>query len=144
MSGKLQASPSASRLTALLRRLLALRPVRFILVGGFNTGFSFALYAVGLYVGLPYAIANLCALLLGILVSFMTQGALVFGNREKSLIWLFAAAWGLIYVFNIGLITLFMRIGLNSYIAGAAALPFSSVMSYFIQKHIVFSRRGSA
>jgi putative flippase GtrA len=143
MSGEPRVSASASRLPAWLRRLLALRPVRFVLVGGFNTAFSYAVYAVGLLLGLPYAIANLCAMLLGILVSFVTQGALVFDNRDRSLIWRFAAAWVLIYVFNIGLIACFLRIGLNSYTGGAAALPFTSLMSYFIQKRLVFAGRGS-
>lgn len=118
--------------------------MRFLLVGGVNTAFSYAIYVVALYLGVTYALANLCALLLGILFSFRTQGALVFGNRDGSLIWRFAAAWGVIYIFNIGLIGLLLRAGLDAYVAGAVALPFTSVLSYFIQKRVVFGRKGSA
>jgi len=144
MSGKPAAAAAAPGLSAMLKRLLALRPVRFLVVGGFNTAFSYAIYVILLYAGLPYALANLCALLLGILFSFRTQGALVFGNRDGSLIWRFAGAWGVIYIFNIGLIGLLMRAGLNAYTAGAVALPFTSVLSYFIQKRVVFGGKGSA
>lgn len=144
MSGKPAATAGAPGVSAMVKRLAALRPVKFLLVGGVNTAFSYAIYAIALYAGLPYALANLCALLIGILFSFRMQGALVFGNRDGSLIWRFAAAWGVIYVFNIGLIALLLRVGLNAYVAGAAALPFTSVLSYFVQKRLVFGRKGSA
>ncbi len=143
MSGKPQATAAAPGLSAMVKRLAGFRPVRFLLVGGVNTAFSYAVYVIALYAGLPYALANLSALLLGILFSFRTQGALVFGNRDGSLIWRFAAAWGVIYVFNIGLIGFLLRAGLNAYVAGAVALPFTSVLSYFMQKRVVFGRKGS-
>jgi putative flippase GtrA len=144
MNDKPAAPPAAPGLSAMVRRLAGLRPVRFLVVGGFNTAFSYTIYVIALYAGLPYALANLCALLLGILFSFRTQGALVFGNRDGSLIWRFAAAWGVIYGFNICLIGLLVRAGLNAYVAGAVALPFTSVLSYVIQKRVVFGRKRSS
>jgi hypothetical protein len=47
-------------------------------------------------------------------------------------------AWGVIYLFNIGLIRLGIGLGLDAYLAGAAALPFVVAASYLVQNHIVF------
>ena len=82
--------------------------------------------------------ANFGALLLGILFSFRTQGRLVFGNRDGRLIFRFAAVWGLIFLVNILLISVLMHAGLNAYWAGALAMVPITVISYFVQKFIVF------
>ncbi len=112
--------------------------VRFVLVGIVNTGFSYAIYAGLLFFGLGYAIANLIALLVGILFSFKTQGILVFNNSDNRLLFRFALAWSLIYLFNIFIIGRFIAFGLNPYISGALALPFAVLSSYFAQKYFVF------
>ena len=92
-----------------MRNVLSLQFVRYLLVGGLNTGFSYAVYAVLLFLGLNYVLANFGALLLGILFSFRTQGRLVFGNRDGRLIFRFAAVWGLIFLVNILLISVLIR-----------------------------------
>lgn len=79
-----------------MRNVLNFQFARFLLVGCLNTGFSYAIYAALLYLGLEYVAANFGALLLGILFSFHTQGHLVFRNSNSSLIYRFAASWGLI------------------------------------------------
>ena len=121
-----------------MRKVLSSQFIRFLLVGGMNTSFSYAVYAALLYVGLDYVMANLGALLLGILFSFLTQGRLVFGNRDRRLIFRFAAVWGLIFLVNILLISILIHAGLNPYWAGALALVPITVISYFVQKVLVF------
>ena len=121
-----------------MRRLLHFQFVRFLLVGGLNTAFSYANYAALLYMGVPYAAANLGALLLGMAFSFRTQGRLVFRNSDRRLIFRFAACWGLIWVLNIALIALLIRVGLNAYWAGAVAMLPIAVASYFVQRVVVF------
>lgn len=121
-----------------MHRLLGFQFVRFVLVGLLNTGFSYAVYALFLYVGLPYVLANLMALLLGIVFSFRTQSTLVFRNRDPRLLMRFAACWLLIFGLNIGLITLLMRAGLDAYAAGALALLPMTLISYFVQRLLVF------
>lgn len=122
-----------------MSRVLDARFARFILVGTLNTAFSFGLYVVFLMVGLPYAIANLLALIAGILVSFRTQGQFVFGNRDTRLLGRFALCWGLVWLVNILLIAVFLRLGLDAYWAGAFALAPTTVLSYFMQKVLVFA-----
>ena len=115
---------------------------RFAVVGTANTGFSYAIYAGLVYSGLGYAAANLIALMVGILFSFKTQGILVFNNPNNRRLLRFVAAWSLIYLLNTFIIGRFIALGLNPYVSGALALPFTIVSSYFVQKYFVFRRIG--
>lgn len=122
-----------------MRRLLRLQFARFLLVGLVNTGFSYAVYAVLLYLGVVYYAANFGAMALGVGFSFLTQGRLVFSNRDPRLIFRFAAGWIVIYGINIGIIALLLRcLDLNAYVAGALALVPITLISYFVQKFLVF------
>jgi len=112
-----------------------------VIVGCLNTGFSYGVYALLLWVGLAFVWANAGALLLGILFSFRTQGRLVFGNRDNRRIIRFALCWGLIWLLNISLIAGFIRLGMNAYAAGALALVPATGLSYLVQKFFVFADR---
>ena len=114
------------------------RFVRFLLVGTVNTFFSYAVYAVMLYLGLSYVYANFIALIAGIFFSFVTQGTFVFGSRERRLFWRFVLCWAVIYVANIFLIKTLLGMGMNAYVAGAVALPPIVLLSYYAQKLFVF------
>ena len=133
----------------MLRRLNALADsrlgrnlsVRFILVGCINTAFSYLMYAAFLALGLTVAVASLLALMIGILFSFYTQGTLVFGDRSRGAFVRFVAVWAAIYFFNLGAIRLFMSLGLSAYLAGAVATVPTTILSYIIQRRIVFRPR---
>jgi putative flippase GtrA len=125
-----------------MHRLLRHQIVRFVIVGTINTGAAYAAYATLLYAGLPYAAASLGALVLGLLFSFRTQGALVFGNRDGRLFFRFAACWGAIYLLNTVLIGSLIRLGLDAYSAGALAIVPVTVFSYLTQKFLVFNVTG--
>lgn len=112
--------------------------LRFVVVGGINTAFSYGIYALVLLSGFNFAVANLVALSLGILFSFKTQGTLVFRNGDNRRFWRFILSWTIIYLATITLISQFIASGLNAYISGALALPFSTVLSYMMQKYFVF------
>ena len=116
--------------------------VRFVVVGILNTSVSYLIYATLLSAGLTYQMANLIALLVGILFSFKTQGHLVFNNRNNRLLGRFILSWAFIYTCVILLIGRIIDFGLDAYLAGALVLPFSAVLSYLIQKHFVF--KGSS
>ena len=122
------------------RALIDSELVRFGAIGVVNTAFSYAIYSALIYVGCNYALANLIALMLGILFSLKTQGALVFKSTENRRIFRFVFAWSLIYLCNILLISKFIDLGFSAYASGALALPFSTVLSYFAQKFFVFRR----
>lgn len=118
--------------------------LRFVVVGMINTGFSYLIYAALLYAGLNFALANLGAVIMGILFSFQTQGRLVFHNSEQNLFARFFVSWIVIYAITISLIGCLVLYGIDPYTGGLLALPISAVCSYFIQKYFVFKKRPDA
>jgi putative flippase GtrA len=121
-----------------MARWLRLRFVRFVLVGVLNTGFSYGVYALLLYLGLNYVVANASAVALGVVFSFKTQGRLVFGNRDSRLLFRFALFWVLIWLVNVLFIALLIRAGLDAYMAGLVAVAPTTLLSYLVQKRFVF------
>lgn len=117
--------------------------LRFILIGIANTTFSYGIYVIMLFVGLSYALANLVALIFGILFSFKTQSRLVFQSNNDLLLGRFVFLWAVIYLATITLIGQLIALGLDSYTAGALAVPFSTLLSYFGQKFFVFGKPKS-
>ena len=115
------------------------RWLRFLVMGGINTGFSYGVYALLVYCGLNYAVSNLCSLILGILFSFRTQAAFVFQQGGQGLFMRYVMVWTILYLSNIAMIGSMMRIGANAYTAGALAIVPTAVLSYFLQKSFVFS-----
>jgi putative flippase GtrA len=114
-----------------MKRLAALgsmEGVRFLVAGTVNTGVSYLIYAALLYVGLGYKTANFGALV-------------VFGDTSARAFWRYLVGWALIYGGTISVIGGFVSLGFNAYAAGFLALPFSTAMSYLLQKHFVFHGR---
>lgn len=124
--------------TGLVDKMPNIQILRFVVIGVVNTAFSYGIYSFFLFLGFNYAIANLLALLSGILFSFKTQGHLVFRNPNNRLIGRFVLGWFFIYLATITLIGWLMAYGLDAYTAGALALPFSTLLAYLIQKYLVF------
>ncbi|HZF41068.1 MAG TPA: GtrA family protein [Blastocatellia bacterium] len=116
------------------------RFTRFVFVGAANTAFSYAVYALFLFLGLSYALANLISLIFGMMVGFETQRRFVFGTPEKRPVFRFIACWGFIYVVNIALIREIMALGPGPYAAGALALPAVVALSYTLQRYFVFQK----
>jgi|SRR5215204_257750 len=120
---------------------------RFLVVGGIGTLFSYGIYAFLLFCGLNYALSNLAALIAGILFSFKAQGRFVFLSGDNSLIWRFALCWGLIYAANVAFLRQAIHMGMDRYVAGAVAIPPIAVLSFVVQRYVVFrtsdpGRRG--
>jgi len=113
---------------------------RFLFIGGMNTLLAYAIYAFFLFLGLNYALANLASLIIGILISFKTQGTFVFNNPNNNLFWRYILFWVVLYVMNIALIAGLMSLGLDAYLSGALAIPPITLTSYLAQKYLVFRR----
>ena len=117
-----------------------LRPqfMRFLAVGAANTGFSILVYWAMLWAGLAVPLASLASLVVGILISFTTQSRFVFDNRDPWKLLPYFVVWSILYAFNLGLIWLLMRCGLDAYAAGFLSTPATVLLSYFLQKAFVF------
>jgi putative flippase GtrA len=120
------------------RRAWRQRWLRFIAVGVLNTGFGYAVYAAWLWLGLEFQWAYLLALMLGVVFSFRTHGALVFRQLGWRRFAPYAACWAGLYFVNVLAIALLQRVEVDNYTAGAlTALP-SAVLSYWLQRFVVF------
>lgn len=115
--------------------------IRYVLVGIGNTAFSYGIYAAFIFIGFEYRIASLLALFLGIVFSFVTQGKVVFKNATRITFSKFLMAWILIYILNISIISLLMKVSMSAYLAGAIAIVPVTLVSYFILKFAVFAQR---
>jgi glycosyltransferase involved in cell wall biosynthesis len=114
--------------------------IRFLIVGAINTCFSLSVYAILIFFGLHYAVANFVSLIAGILLGFKSQGSIVFQQKDNRLLGRFLLTWAFIYAGTSYLIGQIVAWGANAYAAGIAALPFSTVLSFLAQKFFVFRK----
>lgn len=113
--------------------------VRFIAIGLLNTVFGYLMFVFGLWIGFNYIVANLVALLLGMLFSFLTQGRFVFERLDARRFPRYLVVWCVLWVLNTGLIGWFMPfLDQNAYVAGAAALAVTVPLSFLAQRRWVF------
>lgn len=125
-----------------MRKLLHLQFIRYLLVGIGNTAFSYCVFAALMWIGLEYRIANLLGLILGMAISFTTQGTIVFQNANRFTLLKFILAWSMLYLFNISIIALLIRTPMNAYLAGAIAIVPVTLVSYFVLRFFVFGSKG--
>jgi putative flippase GtrA len=115
---------------------------RFLVTGAVGTLFSYSVYAVLVFFGLNYAVANFASLVAGILFSFRAQGRFVFRNTDRSLFTRFVLCWLAIYAANVWFIGKAMALGFNKYAAGAVAIPAIAALSFVVQRYLVFGASG--
>ena len=122
-----------------VRAKLGDKPIRFVAVGAFNSGFSFGLYSLLIFFGAGIALASLLALVAGIFFSFATQGVLVFRNATSVTFVRYVIAWSGLYLCNLSITAIGVWLGLNAYAAGAVAVLPTAAFSYFVLDRFVFS-----
>ncbi len=116
--------------------------LRYLLVGGYNTVVSYALYALFLYMsGNRYPqLALFASFLVSSVNSYWTQKIYVFGTKgnwkREYVRCLFS--WGISYLMNMCLLQGFLWLGLNPYVAQFIALALVTINSYLMLKYIAF------
>ncbi|MFZ3581677.1 GtrA family protein [Loktanella sp. DJP18] len=111
---------------------------RFGAVGLANTALSYGFYVLGLALGLPYWAASLVALIFGIITGFFAQGKLVFCASTQRRFPYFVAVWAVLYCVNVCLILVFSWLGFDYYTAGLIALIPTVLMSFLLNRAVVF------
>jgi putative flippase GtrA len=117
------------------------RFMRFLVAGGINTLFGFAVYSFCIIAGIAVWLALLVGMLSGTVFNFITTGGYVF--RELSLVRFprFVICYLLVYGINFLLIEL-ISIWLNSKILSQAIITFPlALLSYFLMVRFVFSSK---
>ena len=115
--------------------------IRFLIIGSINTGFAYGLYALFVFMGCHYAVAVFLSTVIGICFSFKTLGTLVFDNPDNRLILKFFSVYAICYFVNVGILKLLTGLGLeNLYVAGLISSFLVALVSFFLNKFVVFRR----
>ena len=119
--------------------------IRFVLVGGYNTVFSYLLYALFLFLSgneLPQT-ALFLSFILSSFNSYLTQKFYVFntrGNYVKEFIGCLAV-WELSYLFNMALLWLITTFLINNpYTAQIICLIIVAILNYIFLKRLAFKK----
>lgn len=63
--------------------------IKFGIVGGFNTVFTYLIYYIGIVLGAHYIVSNAIAFVITVFISFLLNNRFVFkGERRKGIEWL--------------------------------------------------------
>ena len=122
----------------------SIRFVRFLVVSGINTLFGYTIYSIFILLHTHYAIASLLSTICGVIFNFFTTGRIVFRNNNSSLIFKFFLVYGITYLFNLLALSRFNAAGFNMLAAGAIMILPSAILSYFLNKKLVFQETRAA
>ncbi|HEY3074817.1 MAG TPA: GtrA family protein [Burkholderiales bacterium] len=115
---------------------------RFLFTGGINTAFGYGVYAACIYLGAGYAIASGVSIVCGVLFSYKTTSAVVFGRGYHGSLARYLGSYVIVYAFSVLILKTMDGYGINAYLAGVLAAPPSAVLSFALLKLFVF-RAGS-
>jgi putative flippase GtrA len=118
------------------------RFIKFLFVGGLNTVFGYGMYALFTYLGFHYSLASLFSTIIGVLFNFITVGQLVFHNKNKRLLIKFAGVYVVIYLLNLLGLRVLHVLHFNLYLAGALLVLPLALLSYGMNKKIVFKEES--
>ena len=119
-------------------RAWSIRFIRFLVVGGINTLFGYTIYSIFILLRTHYAIASLLSVICGVIFNFFTTGRIVFHNKNSSLIFRFFLVYGITYLVNLLALNRFNAANFNMLAAGAIMILPSAILSYFLNKKLVF------
>ena len=114
--------------------------IKFVLVGIINTMFGYGLFAFLLYCNIHYALASVLATIISVLFNFKTTGTLVFKNHDNRLIFKFVSVYCFTTVLSIIGLKFAKMVGLNLYFAGLILTGIMAIITFILQKKIVFRK----
>lgn len=123
--------------------LLNKRIVKFLSAGALNTAFGYAVYALLVFVKMPYLSALLTATVAGVVFNYFSFGQLVFqGHGGRIVFAKFLIAYSVIYSVNavvLGGLTNYLL--LDAYTAQAICVPPSVVLSWVLMNFWVYKKK---
>jgi len=115
--------------------------ILFLAIGVLNAIFGYSVFSLLIFCGLHYTWAAFFGTCLGIIFNFKTIGGIVFKNHNYKLFFKFLCVYGFLYIVNIALIRFMLFFVSSVYIAGAIAVIICAMISYLLNKHLVFVRK---
>jgi len=117
------------------------RPLRFLLAGALNTLFGFAVFGVLAWTGWSTWACLLAGNLAGTAFNFLTLGGYVFRDLNQDRVPRFVVVYGLIYLLNLGLLSILQLMVIDRLIAQFCLLIPMAAMSYAMMSRFVFKSR---
>lgn len=136
------------------------RLLRFVLVGGVNAAFGYGVYGAALYLGWPLALALALANVTGVAFNFVTNGRLVFDDRDPRKFPRFVLAYVLAWLVGTVLVAGLSRLepsrildfvpalreianrhrptALDDFVAGVLLLPVSALGTFWLLSRLVY------
>jgi putative flippase GtrA len=121
------------------------KKVRFLFVGALNTVFGYAVYSMFIFFGLHYLAAQFFGSILAITHSYLWNKHFTFKSKEKSAgeVLRFISVYAVSYVLNMILLyVLIDRLKINQYLAGAAGIFITTIISYVGHKKVSFRQNN--
>lgn len=116
--------------------------LRFLVTGVVNTLFGYGVFAVTLLATADHRLALLVANVLGVLFNFLTTGRFVFGSRQLHRLPLFIGGYVVCFLVNLWALDFLHDIGVPAMLAQLVLLPAMVILSFIINKLIVFRSRN--
>jgi putative flippase GtrA len=130
----------------IINKLLNRLEFRFLMVGGINTVVGYGAYALFIFVGVDYLIANIFSTIIGVANSYLWNRFFTFRSKSKALSEI--ARFSLVYLtsFLCGMLFLYVivsQFGVNRYVAGALNIIITTAISWFGHKNFSFKYKES-
>jgi putative flippase GtrA len=119
------------------------RFLRFLVVGGINTLSGLLFFAAAFALTADHILSAYAASVLAILLGFLLTGTAVFGHLSWRSLALYVAWYACLASLNAGLIHLAVSLGINPYLAAAMAAPAVVIVSWLVNRHIIFRHAGT-
>lgn len=131
----------SQNIRSVMPTIMSIRFVRFLLVGGLNTLFGFAVYSLLALSDLSTWLILIVSMVTGIAFNFFTTGGLVFRDMSLARVPRFLICYGIIFVINLVLIQWLSPIwGGRIWVMTIIVLPMA-VLSYVLQSWFVLGIR---
>ena len=116
--------------------------IKFLGVGVLNTVFGYAIYAMLIFVNVPYLIALLAATVVGVIFNYFSFGRIVFhGYGGWFVFGNFVIAYAVIYGANAALLrALTIDFLLSPYVGQIICIPLSVLLSWLLMTYWVYKK----
>lgn len=114
--------------------------IKFLSAGILNTVFGYSVYAVLLFIKVPYLVALFVATVAGVIFNYISFGRMVFNGHGGWFVFgKFVIAYALIYGANAALLRVLMvDFLLNPYLGQAICIPITILLSWLLMNYWVY------
>ena len=118
------------------------RIIKFLSAGVLNTVFGYAVYAILIFVHVPYLTALFMATVIGVVFNYFSFGRMVFhGYGGWFVFGKFVIAYGLVYLINAVLLKVLIKYFLFSpYMGQMLCIPLSVLLSWLTMNYWVYKK----